>query len=133
MALIMHTTNEVPGNLRTWFVVHFAADMLFAIPLMFFPEQFLQLFGWTVVDTVSARLVAAALIGIGVESFLGRNAGIASFRTMLRLKALWSGSAIIGLTISILGGAPRGAWVFLAIFVAFFALWFSKWLSLREP
>lgn len=128
----MSTLNEVPKNLRTWFIVHFAADIAFAIPLMFFPVQFLQLFGWTAVDPVSARLVAAALIGIGVESLLGRNAGIASFRTMLRLKSLWSGSAIIGLTISIIEGAAKGAWLFLAIFLAFFALWFSNWLRLRQ-
>ena len=128
----MSTLNEVPKHLRTWFIVHFAADIAFAIPLMFFPVQFLQLFGWTAVDPVSARLVAAALIGIGVESLLGRNAGIASFRTMLRLKSLWSGSAIIGLTISIIEGAAKGAWLFLAIFLAFFALWFSNWLRLRQ-
>ena len=29
---------QVPGSLRVWFVIHFAVDMLFAIPLLFFPE-----------------------------------------------------------------------------------------------
>lgn len=64
----------VPGSLRVWFVIHFAVDMLFAIPLLFFPEFLLPLLGWKVVDPITSRLVGAALLGIGGESLLGRNA-----------------------------------------------------------
>ncbi len=114
----------VPKALRTWFVIHFAADILFALPLLLFPSTFLALFGWTTVDPITARLVGAALIGIGGESLLGRNADLESFRTMLRLKILWSQSAVLGFIISLAqGGAPWGTWLFLAIFVVFSGLW----------
>jgi hypothetical protein len=105
--------------------------MLFAIPLLVAPVTFLSLFGWTAVDPVTSRLVGAALVGIGVESLLGRNATRDSFRTMLRLKVLWSASATAGLLLSYLQGAPTATLVFLAIFGAFCALWSTWWIKLR--
>ncbi len=78
----------VPDRLRFWFVVHFIVDMLFAIPLFVAPEWLLILFGWDRVDPLTSRLVAAALFGIGIESFLGRGAGIEAFRGMLNLKLI---------------------------------------------
>ena len=113
----------VPPLLRTFFVIHFVADMVFAIPLFVAPEAFLTMFGWSVVDPVTCRLVGAALVGIGGESWFGRNADLPSFRTMLRLKVLWSGSAIVGFVASLAEGAPWGAWLFLGLFAAFSALW----------
>lgn len=113
----------VPRALRTWFVIHFAADILFAVPLLFFPEAFLALFGWTTVDPVTTRLVGAALVGIGGESLLGRGAELSVYRTMLRLKILWSLAAVLGFILSIAHGAPWGTWLFLGIFASFSLLW----------
>ena len=116
----------VPRALRTWFVIHFAADLLFAVPLLVAPGWFLRPFGWAQVDPVTSRLVGAALVGIGVESLLGRNAGRESFLTMLRLKILWSATATAGLVVSALQGGPPLTWLFVAIFGSFCALW-SYW------
>jgi hypothetical protein len=117
---------SVPKALKTWFVIHFAADILFAVPLMFFPVAFLQMLGWEVVDPVAARIAAAALFGIGIESFLGRNAPVSTFKGMLRLKIIWSAAAILGFALSLLQGAqgrPVALWLVLLIFVAFNVLW----------
>ena len=123
----------VPKSLRSWFVVHFVADIAFALPLLIAPSAFLPLFGWTHVDPVTTRLVGAALVGIGGESLLGRNADLASFRTMLRLKVLWSLTANAGFILSILqGGAPWGTWLFLGIFTAFSALWITYSVKLSK-
>jgi hypothetical protein len=123
----------VPSSLRSWFVVHFIADIAFAIPLLIAPAAFLSLFGWTHVDPVATRLVGAALVGIGGESLLGRNADLPTFRTMLRLKVLWSGTANVGLLLSILeGGAPWGTWLFLGIFLPFSALWIAYSVRLAK-
>ncbi len=54
----------VSKNLRTWFVIHFVADYLFALPLLIAPTWLLNLFGWQSIDPFTARLVGAALIGI---------------------------------------------------------------------
>ncbi len=113
----------VPPALRTWFVVHFVADLIFAIPLLLAPELFLGLLGWPAVDPISARLVGAALMGIGVQSLLGRKEDLQVFRAMLNLKIIWSGTASIGILVSMLQGGPTLGWGFLAIFVAFNGLW----------
>lgn len=117
---------RVPPALRIWFVVHFIADMLFAIPLLLIPELFLRALGWQQIDPFTARIAAAALFGVGIESLLGRNAGLESFRTMLNLKIIWSLSCVIGIALSLLQGAqgrPLMAWAILGVFVAFNALW----------
>jgi hypothetical protein len=115
----------VSDRLRFWFVVHFVIDMLFALPLFIAPAWLLTLFGWQVVDPFTSRLVAAAFFGIGIESFLGRNAGEDTFKAMLNLKLIWSSGAVLGLGISLAaaGGEPFMVWVVLALFVAFFFLW----------
>ena len=100
-------TTPVPPALRRWFVVHCVADWLFAVPLFFAPEAFLGALGWTVVDPATSRAVAAALVGIGTQSFLDRGAGVEVYRTMLSLKVLWSATACLGLAWTALGGGPR--------------------------
>lgn len=114
---------QVPSSLRVWFVIHFIVDMLFAIPLLFFPEFLLPLLGWDVVDPVMSRLVGAALLGIGGESLLGRNASEEVFLAMLNLKILWASGAVLGIGMGIAAGAPQPAWAFLVIFVAFLGVW----------
>ncbi|MBL8603741.1 MAG: hypothetical protein JNK72_17575 [Myxococcales bacterium] len=121
----------VPGSLRRWFVVHFVADLLFAVPLFFAPGPFLRALGWQAVDPVSSRIVAAALVGIGVQSWRGRDESVEVFRAMLSLKLLWSATATLGVLWSALTGAPVMAWAFVVIFGAFHGLWLHYWLKLR--
>ena len=66
-------SREIPRGLKLWFIVHFVADVAFAIPLFVLPRRFLTLLGWTAVDPITTRMVAAALLGIGIESLLSRN------------------------------------------------------------
>ena len=91
--------NQVPRSLRRWFVIHFSADIIFAIPLLLIPEVVLPIFGWTVVDPITSRLTGAALLGIGVESLLGRNASREVFEAMLNLKILWASGAVLGIAL----------------------------------
>jgi hypothetical protein len=122
---------EVPSSLRRWFVVHFAADLAVAVPLFLAPGAVLGLLGWQAVDPLASRLVAAALLGIGIESLLGRGAGAATFRAMLNLKIIWSGAATLGILWSQRQGGPWGGWAILAIFAGFHALWVHYRLRLR--
>jgi hypothetical protein len=121
----------VPDALRRWFVAHFVLDWLFALPLFFAPRPFLGLLGFTEVDVVASRLVAAALFGIGTQSLLGRHGSVDSFRTMLELKMIWSGTATVGLVWSALDGGPPATWLFVAIFLGFNAVWTAWRLRLR--
>ena len=123
----------VSKNLRTWFVIHFIADYLFGIPLLIAPVWMLTLFGWQTVDPFTARLVGAALIGIGGASLLERNAGVETFLAMLTLKLLWASAAIIGMTTTMLtGNYPLIGWGMIAIFVVFFFIWLYYRLQLKE-
>ena len=112
--------------LRTWFVIHFLTDMAFALPLMAAPVKILTLLGWEAPDPYTTRMVAAALFGIGIESYLGRNAGVEAFRGMLNLKIIWSLAVILGLALSLIQGSqgrPPFVWLIIAIFVGFNLVW----------
>jgi hypothetical protein len=121
----------VPTSLRTWFVIHFFVDMAFGIPLLLVPVYTLAVIGVTNVETTTARLVGAALMGIGIESFLGRNGSHEVYDAMLNLKLIWSGSAILGVILSLLGGVPPAIWLILGIFVIFFIVWARYKLKIR--
>jgi hypothetical protein len=116
----------IPSGLRLSFVIHFVADLLFAIPLFVAPQWTLTMLGWQAVDPFTTRIAAAALFGVGIESFLGRDAPIAVYRGMLNLKIIWSLACAFGIGLSLLQGAqqrPPMAWGFLMVFVVFHALW----------
>ena len=123
---------EVPVALRRWFVVHFAVDWLVGIPLFIAPEAILKLLGWHVVDPIATRLFAAALLGIGGQSWLGRAAGRQEFRAMLNLKVIWASAASLALLLGALTGGPILAWLGTVVFLAFLALWAFWRLQLRR-
>lgn len=117
---------EVPGALRVWFVIHFAVDLVFALPLMVAPELLLRGLGWQSIDPFAARLVAAALFGIGIESLLARNSRPEVFKGMLNLKIIWSLSAVVGIAVSMVSAGaerPLFTWLLLGTFVAFNFIW----------
>ncbi len=115
----------VPKALRRWFVIHFVTDMGFATPMMIAPVKLLTLFGWETIDPFMTRLAAAALFGIGIESYLGRNASAESYRNMLNLKIIWSLGAVAGAVWTLIQypGSPPMLWGVLVIFGGFNLVW----------
>ena len=124
------TKNSIPQSLRIWFIIHGIVDLLFAIPLIAFPKQVLEFLGWTIIDPFSTRLVGAALLGIGLVSLIKINDGVESYKSLLTLKMIWSLSAIVGILISLIEGAPAFGWVILLIFVVFSGVWGYYWWKL---
>ncbi len=120
------TDTIVPNALKKWFVLHFIADITFAIPLFLFPHAFLSFLGWQTIDPFATRIVAAALFGIGIESFLGRQADAHTFKNMLNLKIIWSGATIIGIGLTFLQAqqqVPIVQWIVGLVFFGFHLLW----------
>lgn len=114
----------ISKSLRIWFIIHFVLDMVFAIPLMIAPVFVLELFGFGSVEVLTARIVAAALIGVGGMSLIMHKKGVEEYKNMLNLKLIWSASASVGILWTILeGGQPIITWFLLGIFVAFFFVW----------
>ena len=119
-------SKPIPQALKMWFIIHFIADLFFAIPLMIAPVFSLELVGWQNVDPMATRMIAAALFGIGIESYLGRNAGVEAYQGMLNLKIIWSLAVILGVGVSMIQGAqgrPVFGWMLLLIFLAFNLVW----------
>jgi hypothetical protein len=124
--------NRIPNSLRAWFVVHFVLDVIIGLPLLLAPGWMLPLFGWQPIDPILSRVVGAALMGIGVESLLGRNAGMEAYRAMLNLKVVWAGSASLGIALGLANGGAYFGWVALVIFLAFLGLWVYYRLKLSR-
>ena len=118
--------HTIPPNLKIWFTIHFLVDTVLAIPLIIFPGWILHLFGFTVIIPTLARLVGAALLGIGVTSLFTKTKE--QFEIMLTLKIVWSLTAIMGLLWSIAEGAPGALWAVVIIFILFLGIWmYYKW------
>lgn len=111
--------------MKNWFVVHCLVDLAFAIPLFLYPEWFLALLRWPYFDPIAIRLVAAALFGIGLESWLGREGSPEQYRGMLRLKIIWSAAAVLGILLGLfpLSEPPLAAWALALVFAGFNGLW----------
>jgi hypothetical protein len=114
---------KVPLSLRHWFLVHFIVDMLFAVPLFIAPTWLLTLFGFSAVDPLTARFVAAALFGIGGVSFFMHKGSLKEFLVMLKLKKIWSNFAVLALVLALFSGGPLSLWLILATFVGFAIVW----------
>jgi len=126
---------ELKNQLKFWFTVHFVLDVASALLLFIIPSYFLRMLGWENIDLISARLVAAALFGIGIESFLGRKSSLDSFKTMLSLKVIWSFFAVAGIALSILQnsqGRPPAAFAILGVFICFNILWTYFLVKVRK-
>jgi hypothetical protein len=122
----------VPRSLRFWFVIHFVVDFVFAVPLLVAPVWLLTLFGFEQPDPFTARLVGAALLGIGGESLLGWEGSIEAFRAMLNLKIIWSLAAIAGIILTLIfNGGPLVAYGILLLFACFSGVWLYYRFLLR--
>src|SRR3989338_3000789 len=122
---------QVPSSLRTWFAIHFVIDYLFAIPLFIAPAWLLSFFGFTVVDPVTGLLVAAALFAVCCISLLSRTESAGTYKALLKLKIIWSVSAVAGLLLSLWQGAPVLLWPIALVFGLFCGIWSYYFWKLR--
>ena len=119
---------QVPKALRKAFYAHFLLDTAFAAPLMLDPERFLKSLGWKEVDPAAARLVAAALLGMGLSSYDAAKTknNLSQYQQMLFHKMVWSSSATLGL-LATAKNAPasqkKALHAFAGVFAGFFGLW----------
>ena len=73
------------------------------------------------------------MAGIGIASYLVRNAGVEAFQGMLNLKIIWSATVITGTLVTMATGyIPWGAWLLLAFFIPFNIIWIHYRRQLRH-
>ena len=114
---------KVPTMLRKWLVFHFYFDYAVAIPIFIGAEQIPVFFPEYPLDTVALRIVAAALFGIGYSSLQASELDYPSMVKKLRWAVIWSGTAWLGILISLLNGGHPLNWPFFIVFILFNALW----------
>ena len=123
---------DVPPTLRAWFIAHAVACLVAALALFFEPEMVLRRLGWVAIDPITARLAGAALLAIGGQSLLVRNAGVETYRTMLGLLVIWSLASALGLFVGVGEGAPSAAWALMSISVVFAGVWVHHAIRFRQ-
>ena len=123
MATVLPTARFVPQSLRTWFLVHFALDPLFGLPLLFIPRFVLGIFNMPLTDTIAPRVVGAALLAIGAISFIANKADVETYDLLLNLKIIWSTAAMLAIFLALLDGSPETGWIFFILFAIFFGTW----------
>jgi hypothetical protein len=114
---------KVPTMLRKWLVFHFYFDYAVAIPIFFGAEQIAIYFPEYPLDTVALRIVAAALFGIGFSSLQASSLDYDNMVKKLRWAVIWSGTAWIGVLISLVNDGHPLNWPVFFTFVLFNFLW----------
>ena len=114
---------KVPIMLRKWLVFHFYFDYAVAIPIFFGAEQISIYFPEYPLDTVALRIVAAALFGIGFSSLQASSLDYDNMVKKLRWAVIWSGTAWIGVLISLVNDGHPLNWPVFFTFVLFNFLW----------
>ena len=114
---------KVPIMLRKWLVFHFYFDYAVAIPIFFGAEQIALYFPEYPLDTVALRIVAAALFGIGFSSLQASSLDYDNMVKKLRWAVIWSGTAWIGVLISLVNDGHPLNWPVFFTFVSFNFLW----------
>jgi len=124
-------TKKIPKSLKLWFLIHFIVDVVFAVPLLFFPEWVLKVMGLVIVESITARLVGAALLGIGGAIYFARKKTFEAYEVLLSFKIIWALGAIVGLAIELYKGAESSLWVILGVFAIFATVWIYFKVKLR--
>ncbi|MBT3230768.1 hypothetical protein HN358_03230 [Candidatus Uhrbacteria bacterium] len=114
---------KVPSSLRKWFIAHFVTDMIFAIPMFLAPVWVSGLLGIEDENTLTIRLIGAALFAIGGTSLSVHKSGVEVFRAMLKLKIIWSAFAILAIMISLLSEFSTTLLAILIVFGIFSTTW----------
>jgi hypothetical protein len=112
---------KLPKSLIIWFKLHFIVDIIFAIPLIFFPGLFMQLLSLPVENLFLARVIGAALLGIGGASIFCKKKE--HYEIMLILKIIWSISAILVLVYSAIVENSLMLWLLALVFLIFSIAW----------
>lgn len=120
----------IPKYLKIWFKIHFIIDMVFAFPLIFFP-QIVSLLDLSSLNTLSTRLVGAALLSIGCSSLLVLKKNIEVYDSLLNLKIIWASAAAFSIMLFIVNEVNINLIPILIIFLVFLGVWIYYKLKIR--
>ena len=113
------------SGLKTTFLIHAPVSLLFGIVFYFVPGIWADLVNWTPYDENITRLLGAAVLAIGVMSWLAYRADTwEEVRIPVQFEIVFTVSgALIGLYAYFVSGAPLFIWVPIIVMVVFGVLW----------
>ena len=129
------TDGRISSGLRMTFLVHFVISGLVGLQHLFIPRAWTDLAGMEITETVTWRLIGAALLAFALSSWLAfKQNQWKQIRIVVAMEVVWSalGAAVIlwGLLEK---GLPALEWVnfvlLTAFFIAFAAFFFRMQVS----
>jgi uncharacterized protein YjeT (DUF2065 family) len=113
------------SRLKTTFLIHAPVSLIFGIVFYFVPGIWADLVNWTPYDENITRLLGAAVLAIGVMSWLAYKAETwEQVRIPVQFEIVFTVSgALVGLYSFFFTGAPLFIWVPIIVMVVFGVLW----------
>lgn len=113
------------NGLRTTFLIHTPLSLLFGIVFYLMPGIWADLVKWTPFDAAMTQLLGAAVLAIGVSSWLAYKAeSWKEVRITVQFEIVFTvAGSLIGLYAFFFAGAPLFIWVLISVMVIFGALW----------
>lgn len=113
------------NGLRTTFLIHTPVTLIFGIAFYLVPGIWANLVKWTPFDATMTQLMGAAVLAIGVSSWLAYKAeSWKEVRITVQSEIVFTvAGSLIGLYAYFFAGAPLFIWVPIIVMVIFGALW----------
>ena len=123
---------KISNGLKYLFLFHFIVGVVFGLTYLLIPDTWANMVQWPLKESFPYRLLGAALIGIGVSSWLAfKNQIWESVKIVVIMEIIWCG---LGTVVMLWGmftqGLPPIGWMN-TLLMAFFAVTFGFFL-IRE-
>lgn len=127
----MPSEKPVSAGLKTTFFAHLLIGAVVGLQHLFVPRLWTDLAGMRISETVTWRLIGAALVGLAAGSWMGLRATLWSeVRILVVVNILWSAAGAAVITWGILAeGLPPLEWLnalILGIFAVLFAVFYAR-------
>ena len=112
-------------GLKLTFLVHAFVAFVLGAPLLLAPGRVLALLGWLNIDTMTSRVLGAALLALAWSSWrLWKADTQAHYRRVLEIEAIFTVLGAIGLLRElVVDGFPPIYWLMFALLAIFAAAW----------
>jgi hypothetical protein len=125
---------KIFGRLRTAFVLHFIISGAVGLQHLLFPRMWTNLAGMVIIETVTWRLIGAALIAFAISSLLAsRHTSWEGVRILVIMEIVWSvlAALVIIWGIVVEGLAPL-EWINVVILAVFALVFIFFYLHLKN-
>ena len=112
---------QISSGLKVTFLIHVIVGAIFGLALLFVPEWWMNLFGWSVADPEPNRLVGAAILAFTASSWWAyKEAVVERVAIIVKMEIVWTILAALVFLWGLLSGVlPAAAWGNFIIMAAF--------------